>query len=175
MYGLAAVSFSSAVGYSGPPSNASALTEITRNVEFYSIAHMSALLPPGSQRVESIGPGDHSLACGDYCASTGCRWTQQYSCPWAPPGTSGHASNDGSVGYACCCIDRSRESQPCGGNSTAGTPLQFTAFVKPSPAQVVLMVVNPTQDNQMMSVAVDDKLGFNYTVPPGAVSLVWDA
>jgi hypothetical protein len=61
--------------------------------------------------------------CTSYCSSTGCRWTAQYSCPWAPePGTSGRAGNDGSAGYNCCCVDRTSQNQPCGGPPPAATP-----------------------------------------------------
>merc|ERR1719502_1660305 len=42
--------------------------------------------------------------CGDYCSTTGCGWTAQWSCPWAAAdGTVGRAGDDGSVGYDCCC------------------------------------------------------------------------
>jgi len=158
------------------PNNASTVADVTRNVEFYSLAHLSALVTQGSQRIETVAPAGHTAGCGDYCSSTGCGWTKQYSCPWAPPGTSGHASNDGSVGYTCCCVDRSREAQPCGGNSSTGTPLVFTAFATPSPSsEIVLVVVNPTQSNQTMSVEVDGTVGFGFVLPPGAVTLVWDA
>jgi len=59
------------------------------------------------------GPSDD---CGDYCAGTGCGWTEDFSCPWAPaPGAKGRASDDGSMGYKCCCAKRTEDSQPCGG------------------------------------------------------------
>lgn len=154
------------------PSNASTLSDITRNVEFYSLAHFSTFVPSGSRRIESVAPGGHAPSCQAYCSSTGCDWTKQYSCPWQPPGTNGHAGNDGSLGYECCCVDRTKVQEPCGGNSTGGTPLEFAAFVTPGPdSQVVLSVVNPSSDNQTMSVQIGS-LGFSSTVPPGAATLV---
>jgi hypothetical protein len=42
------------------PSNASTLADVTRNVEFYSLAHFSTLVPPGSLRVNSTAPAGHA-------------------------------------------------------------------------------------------------------------------
>ena len=63
-----------------------------------------------------------SVPCVDYCSKTGCDWTKQYSCPWAPPGTHGRAGDDGSVGYECCCVQRTNETQPCGGPPAPPAP-----------------------------------------------------
>merc|ERR1711862_555746 len=53
--------------------------------------------------------------CAEFCSSTGCGWTSEWSCPWQPRGSKGQASDDGSDGYDCCCKQRTAESQPCGG------------------------------------------------------------
>merc|ERR1712176_1473000 len=37
--------------------------------------------------------------------TAGCRWTLDYSCPDEPLGRHGHAADDGSLGYSCCCGD----------------------------------------------------------------------
>jgi O-glycosyl hydrolase len=42
------------------PSNASTLADVTRNVEFYSLAHFSTLVPPASLRVNSTAPAGHA-------------------------------------------------------------------------------------------------------------------
>lgn len=55
--------------------------------------------------------------CAEFCSSTGCGWTSEWSCPWQPTGSKGQASDDGSDGYDCCCKKRTAESQPCGGGS----------------------------------------------------------
>jgi hypothetical protein len=55
-----------------------------------------------------------SIKCDDYCKTSGCDWTKKYNCPWQSGG-SGKASDDGSVGYSCCCDQRTSETQPCGG------------------------------------------------------------
>jgi hypothetical protein len=41
--------------------------------------------------------------------------------------------------------------------------------------RLTLAVVNPSGTDQTMSVEVDGLSGFNFTVPPGAATLVWDA
>lgn len=65
--------------------------------------------------------------CATYCGSSDCGWTSTYSCPWAPPGPKGHAGDDGSIGYKCCCVYRTNATQPCGGNeSTAAETLPIT-------------------------------------------------
>ena len=54
--------------------------------------------------------------CSLYCAVQDCEWTRDYSCPWvAKNGTTGLAVNDGSVGYSCCCKQRTNVYQECGG------------------------------------------------------------
>lgn len=54
--------------------------------------------------------------CDNYCASTGCKWTSGWSCPWAKhDGTSGRATADGSFGYHCCCEARKSADESCGG------------------------------------------------------------
>eukprot|EP00746_Dinoflagellata_sp_MGD_P035196 gnl/MRDRNA2_/MRDRNA2_184111_c0_seq1.p1 gnl/MRDRNA2_/MRDRNA2_184111_c0~~gnl/MRDRNA2_/MRDRNA2_184111_c0_seq1.p1 ORF type:complete len:333 (+),score=80.14 gnl/MRDRNA2_/MRDRNA2_184111_c0_seq1:69-1001(+) len=48
--------------------------------------------------------GPEQLMCRDYCSSTGCSWTKEWSCPWAvSSGSEGRAGNDGTLGYKCCC------------------------------------------------------------------------
>ena len=55
-------------------------------------------------------------SCSDYCTVESCEWTREYSCPWeAKDGISGRAVNDGSVGYSCCCRQRTNVHQACGG------------------------------------------------------------
>jgi len=155
------------------PRNASTIDDVTRNVEFYSLAHFSALVPSGSYVIQSRLPAGHSSRCATYCTETGCGWTKQWSCPWEPVGTRGHASNDGSVGYDCCCVNRTRAAEPCGGNGSGGTPLGFAAFVTPT-EQVVLSAVNPTGSNQTFTVEVDSAESLQFELPPGTVTLVWD-
>jgi beta-glucosidase len=60
--------------------------------------------------------GSGQATCHTYCASTSCSWTAQYSCPWERPGSKGHAGDDGSLGYDCCCKARTSAAQPCGGS-----------------------------------------------------------
>lgn len=61
------------------------------------------------------------VACGAYCASTGCGWTDDYACPWAiKAGQKGWAAADNSTGYACCCVDRTSAAQACGGAAAGG-------------------------------------------------------
>merc|ERR1712232_393726 len=67
-----------------------------------------------------------------YCTSTGCGWTQDWSCPWQPAGKQGQAGDDGSVGYNCCCKQRTSDSQPCGGASPTPSPVPVPNPV-PSP------------------------------------------
>lgn len=44
--------------------------------------------------------------CADYASfGDGCRWTNDYSCPDQPQGTSGKADDDNSMGYECCCSE----------------------------------------------------------------------
>ena len=97
------------------PSSASKMAEVTKNVEFYSLSHFSALVPAGSTRIKTQR-GKQTLhspggSCGAYCAKGGCGWTKEYSCPWASkPGTKGRAGDDGSQGYECCCVERTSAS-----------------------------------------------------------------
>ena len=94
------------------PSNASGMADITKNVEFYSLAHFSSFVPQGSVRVKSQRGGvsaETTMAvggsqCSVYCGASrpACGWTKEYSCPWAKaPGTKGRAGDDGSAGYKC--------------------------------------------------------------------------
>ena len=166
------------------------MADITKNVEFYSLAHFSYFVPQGSVRVKSqrAAQGREAMIsgsspCSAYCnaSSAPCDWTKQYSCPWAKtPGTKGRAGDDGSVGYRCCCADRTATTQSCGGNGTAPAPgngasVQFVAFVTPPPASdTVLQVLNPTSEPQKVAVAVENgKLGFEYTLAPGLATFVW--
>lgn len=55
-------------------------------------------------------------SCASYCQTTGCSWTDTYNCPWQSGGSQ-KAHNDGSVGYSCCCEQRSSTQQECGGAS----------------------------------------------------------
>jgi lysophospholipase L1-like esterase len=41
--------------------------------------------------------------CDEYMGTTGCGWTKQFSCPGEPHGSDGSSSNDGTLGYTCCC------------------------------------------------------------------------
>lgn len=67
--------------------------------------------------IQATGPA----ICSQYCSTTGCGWTDDYSCPWAPkPGRKGRAGNDNSTGYKCCCVDRSNATQACGGGRGGG-------------------------------------------------------
>lgn len=43
--------------------------------------------------------------CTEYEVAIGCNWTSAWSCPGQPCGREGNASDDGSLGYACCCTD----------------------------------------------------------------------
>ena len=106
------------------PSNASGMADITKNVEFYSLAHFSSFVLQGSIRVKSQRGGRGAEAtvaaagsqCSVYCGASraACGWTKEYSCPWAKaPGTKGRAGDDGSAGYKCCCVDRTAAGQPC--------------------------------------------------------------
>jgi hypothetical protein len=80
--------------------------------------------------------------CSGYCSSTGCGWTAQWSCPWAPnPGSKGRAGNDGSTGYKCCCEDRSQEDQPCGA-STPSTSKKVVVLL-----QVPGAILTPWKDS----------------------------
>jgi len=39
------------------------------------------------------------------CVDVDCQWTSKWSCPGElPTGTEGVATNDGSLGFACCCL-----------------------------------------------------------------------
>lgn len=133
------------------PSSASKMDAVTKNVEYYSLAHFSALVPAGSTRIKTQR-GKQPLhspdgACGAYCATGGCGWTKEYSCPWAAkPGTKGRAGDDGSQGYECCCVERTSASQPCGGNGTAPSSgsLQFVAFRTPGNETVLQVLCVPT-------------------------------
>jgi len=42
--------------------------------------------------------------CDNYMATTGCGWTEQFSCPDEPAGSEGKSSDDGTIGYRCCCM-----------------------------------------------------------------------
>jgi len=43
-------------------------------------------------------------ACESYLSDTGCGWTASFGCPGqVPHGSLGEASDDGSLGYRCCC------------------------------------------------------------------------
>ena len=120
-----------------------------------------------------------SSQCSAYCnaSSAACAWTKQYSCPWArAPGTKGRASDDGSVGYKCCCVDRTAGTQPCGGTTPGdGASVQFVAFVTPPPAtETVLQVLNPTEEPQKVAVVVGNgERGFEYTLAPGLATFTW--
>jgi len=64
----------------------------------------------------SCGPVPKGI-CDGFCSSTGCGWTAQHSCPWASAdGTSGRASDDGSLGYKCCCEYNGKQGG-CGSTS----------------------------------------------------------
>lgn len=78
-----------------------------------------------------------SGTCGSYCSTTGCGWTSDWSCPWQPSGAQGHASDDGTLGYSCCCKQRTSEDQPCGGSAPTPpppTPVPPTPVPVPTPS-----------------------------------------
>ena len=76
----------------------------------------------------SRGPR-HAVPCNDYCASTGCGWTEQWACPWSSePGLSGYAGDDDSTGFACCCVQRTKASGPCGDDNRSGWPRNLITF-----------------------------------------------
>jgi glucosylceramidase len=175
------------------PSNATSLDAVTRNVEFYSLAHFSALVPSGSVRIKTQrGPhtspdsdgissttnvtADHGKSCSTYCAAPdACGWTKEYSCPWAAkPGSAGRAGDDGSAGYECCCVDRTAASQHCGGNGTRSDTgsLQFTGFLTPA-GETVLQVLNPTDADTLKFSVADEGRGFEFSLPPGLATFRW--
>jgi len=39
------------------------------------------------------------------CRGTECGWTQSWSCPGQPRGSNGTAVSDGSMRFACCCVE----------------------------------------------------------------------
>ena len=53
------------------------------------------------------GPQPREASCDLYYVGTTCEWTQTYACPGTPraelPGAL-VASDDGSLGYHCCCL-----------------------------------------------------------------------
>ena len=68
--------------------------------------------------------------CSLYCAVQDCEWTRDYSCPWvAKNGTTGLAVNDGSVGYSCCCKQRTKVHQACGGPPRASLAVGGLALI----------------------------------------------
>ena len=81
--------------------------------------------------------------CESYCTpQDACGWTRDYSCPWAPsPGAKGRAGDDGSTGYECCCVYRTTEAQPCGGNGT-GPPAPPSPPPSPGSLCSVLQNIN---------------------------------
>ena len=52
----------------------------------------------GGSAVTALVAGE----CESYLRDTGCGWTKDYSCP-GKTGVLGMASDDGTVGYRCCC------------------------------------------------------------------------
>jgi hypothetical protein len=44
-----------------------------------------------------------STKCDNYCAKTGCGWTNQYKCPWDTRKNIPFAGDDGGLGFECCC------------------------------------------------------------------------
>jgi len=58
-------------------------------------------------------------SCDSYCADADvCDWTNSWKCDWMD-GSQTVASDDGSIGYKCCCQDRSNVNQGCGGSEPA--------------------------------------------------------
>jgi len=61
--------------------------------------------PPRSSEWQLVRVTEGSV-CNDYMASSGCDWTEKWSCPGQDGGTFGNASSHGgrgSQGYNCCC------------------------------------------------------------------------
>jgi len=54
--------------------------------------------------------------CAAYVSAIGCGWTEDWNCP-EQTGGFGKASDDGSLGWACCCGERSLWRQPAPGPS----------------------------------------------------------
>jgi len=67
--------------------------------------------------------------CDKYMAETGCSWTAQFSCPGQLAGSDGTSSDDGTIGYVCCCAR---------GHWKDSFPLQSSqsppGFMRPSPS-----------------------------------------
>jgi hypothetical protein len=47
-----------------------------------SVQAPASSVPAARHHLQSTGRG--LPACGSYCATTSCKWTKDYSCPWAP-------------------------------------------------------------------------------------------
>jgi len=61
--------------------------------------------------------GQKPPKCSAYMEKTGCGWTKKWNCPGQKAGTVGHAGQDGSQGYNCCCelgLYKSRPAIPTG-------------------------------------------------------------
>merc|ERR1712066_691863 len=61
---------------------------------------------PGAQYTVTPLPQDKTKwNCDAYMKQEGCLWTHQYTCPGQNnyPNRIGMATNDGSLGYHCCC------------------------------------------------------------------------
>jgi len=46
------------------------------------------------------------------CRGTECGWTQSWSCPGQPRGSNGTAVSDGSMRFACCCVEAMWQQLP---------------------------------------------------------------
>jgi len=70
----------------------------------------------------AVGSGKALDATPENCKAETCAWTVDFSCPSAPVGRQGHASNDGSLGFKCCCILQA--SAYTFGNGNGGSAFQ---------------------------------------------------
>jgi len=73
----------------------------------------------------AAGSGEAVEATPEKCKAESCAWTVDFSCPSAPVGSKGHASNDGSLGFKCCCILKASTGPAfVGGNGNGGSAFQ---------------------------------------------------
>lgn len=62
--------------------------------------------------------------CKPFMEETGCAWTADWGCPSqpAPAGRKGLATDDGSTGYKCCCLNAMWQMAPVSTNGTLLPP-----------------------------------------------------
>mmetsp|Transcript_35795 Transcript_35795/g.94007 ORF Transcript_35795/g.94007 Transcript_35795/m.94007 type:complete len:845 (+) Transcript_35795:43-2577(+) len=123
---------------------------------------------PGAAHATKTRAAKALPQCTDYCSETGCDWTARNACPWADqPGTAGWAGDDGSVGYSCCCVQRTDDSQPCGG-PPSGPPSNCTALGGDSYATDVHVGCCEGLIEQKMTIEGRPTAQFICVAPPGA-------